>query len=232
MNKRGELKTNGVLPKTVPEPQTEEYKKLLERRILSMQVEIKLRFGGVIAAFQAICKEMLERYNEKSWGYGKRYSWKALSNLVAYVEAKYGAEYRPLFEGKIITLYGGFIKSNFSKSNFTQKFKLISKALLKKVPLTNFILPHEEPEMITLYVVPMISKKDLEPIYFVIGENGWEKYIDGGSAERLYKTRELVVKLASDLLRRKIVHSVPSIPKPKPTPVTGVNLKGPFLKKA
>lgn len=212
MNKRGELKTNGILPKAVPEPETEEYKKLLERRILSMQVEIKLRFGGVIAAFQALCKEMLERYYEKSWGYGKRYPLKRLQDVVAYVQAKYGEEYRLLFEGKIIFLSGGFIKSDFPEKNrnhFDPKFKIISKALLKKAPLTRFILPHEEPEIVTLYIVPMISWKDLEPIYFVIGEIGWGTYIDGGSAERLYKTRELVVALASDLLRRKIIHSVP-----------------------
>ncbi|HLD73003.1 MAG TPA: hypothetical protein VJA23_05435 [Candidatus Nanoarchaeia archaeon] len=232
MNKRGELKTNGVLPKTTPEPQTEEYNKLLERRIISMQVEIKLRFGRIAAAFQALCQEMLERYYEKSWGYGKRYSWKALPDLVAYVQAKYGIEYRPLFEGKIITLYGGFIKSNYSEINFVPKFRLISKRLLRKVPLTKFILPQEEPEMITLYIVPMISKKELQPIYFVIGENGLGKYMSGGFAERLYKTQELVVKLASDLLRRKIVHSVPSIPKPKSTPVTGMHVKVPFLKRA
>ena len=235
MNKRGELKTNGVLPKTIPSFQTGGAQKLLKHRIAEMLAEMKLGSGEVIASFQALCQEMLAIHYDKSWGYGQLYPLKDLKDVVAYVQAKYGSEYRLLFEGKIIFLSGGFIKSDFPEGKIMTSylnFGTISKALLKGVPLTKFILPREEPEIVTLYIIPLISKKDLNPNYLLIGEEGWGKYIGGSLSRRLALIPSLVNSLASDLLRRKMVHSVPSIPKPKSTPVTGVNQKIPFLKRA
>lgn len=236
MDKRGELKNNGFFPKSAPGVQEkvsrieeELSNKQLKKIIVGMLAEMKLGSGKVIASFQVLCREMLEKNYEVSWGYGKLYPFdKLMQNVTAYVQSKVKNECRLLLEGKIIFLSGGFFKSAFPESTSKRiNFETLSRQLLKGAHLTHWLLPGEEPEFVTIYIVPTIHLKQRKPLYFIVGETGSGNYESGGFTEKLAGTKELMLRLASDLLRKKMLHV---IPKAKLTPKTGMNVKVPFRK--
>lgn len=229
MDKRGELKNNEFLPKAASSAPEKLSKIQLRKIIVEMLAEMKLGSGKVIASFQVLCREMLEKNYEVSWGYGKLYPSEKLKDVAAYVQSKAKGECRLLFEGKVIYLNGGFFKSNFPESTSRRiDFETLSRQLLKGAHLTYWLIPGEEPEFVTVYIVPTIHLQNKKPLYFIVGETGIYKFVSGGFAEKLADTKELVSRLASDLLRKKMVYAVPTI---QQTPKTGVNVKVPFLKR-
>ncbi len=226
MDKRGELKNHEFLPKVTLGAPEELPRARLRRIIVRMLAEMQLGSGKVIASFQVLCREMLEKNYEVSWGYGKLYPFEKLKDVVAYVQSQAKGECRLLFEGKIIYLNGGFFKSDFPESTFKRiNFETLSRQLLKGAHLTHWLLLGEEPEFVTVYIVPTIHLQKQKPLYFIVGETGIYKFVSGGFAEKLAGTKELMLRLASDLLRKKMLHAVP---KAKLTPKTGVNVKVPF----
>ncbi len=233
MNKRGELKNNNQpetwvgMPKVVP-AQTQS-----DRAIATAQADIKQNSTKVIAAFQALCKEMLEKNYEVSWGYGKLYPFKALKDVVAYLQSyikrELRGDYRLLLKGEIITLYCGFFKSDFPGGTYRRpNFMDLSQSLLEGKDLTRWIVQGEEPEFVTVYIIPAINMQKVKPLYFIVGETGFNKFINGGLAERVKDTAKFVIKLSSDLLRKKMLHA---IPQPKLNPATSASQKIPFLKR-
>lgn len=231
MDKRGELKNNGFLPKTALGAPEELPKAQLRRIIVEMLAEMKLGSGKVIAAFQALSREMLEKNYEVCWGYGKLYPFEMLKEVTAYIQSKVKGEYRMLWEGKIIMLNCGFFKSDFPETSLTHRridFKTLSHQLAKGRALTHWLLLGEEPEFVTIYIVPTIHLPEKKSLYFVIGEIGMDNFVSGDFAEKLADTKELVLKLASELLRKKMLHAVPRV---QQTPKTGVNVKVPFRRR-
>ncbi|MBI4980506.1 hypothetical protein HZC30_03045 [Candidatus Woesearchaeota archaeon] len=224
MNKRGELKLFNGTSKVISKPLSKE----LDSKItLDMLAEMKAHSGKVITAFYLHCKNMLEKNYDLSWSYGKLYPFNELmQDITAHVQSIIKSECRLLLEGKIISLNSGFVKSAFpefpASLHFRPGFKTLSFELLKGRHLTDWLTPGDEPEGVTIYIIPAIHLSQGKPIYFVVGEDGTGKYTGGGFAEKLMDTIGLVTELTSDLLRKKMIHAVPNS---RPTPVTAVNLK-------
>ncbi|MEK6845752.1 MAG: hypothetical protein AABY26_03260 [Nanoarchaeota archaeon] len=227
MNKKGELKASNSSSELIKNPLLKESNKII---ILEIQADMKANSGKVITVFYLHSKHMLENNYEVSWGYGKLYPFEMLKEVTAYVQSTVKMECRLLLEGKIIFLSCGFFKSNFPETTRSRPdFKTLSQELLKGKQLTIWLTPGEEPEIVTIYIVPTIHIQRGKPIYFVVGEDGTGKYTSGGFAEKLKNTDSLVKELTSNLLRKKMVHAVPNS---RQTPVTGANVKVPFLKRA
>ena len=229
MNKKGELRVSNGISKLIQDPTL---KQLNQKIILEIQADMQANSGRVIDAFHSHCKQMLEKNYEVSWGYGKLYPFEMLKEVTAYVQSKVKSECSLLLDEKIIFLSGGFVKSAFpasASSRFRPDFKKLSLELFKGKHLTNWITIGDEPEIITIYIIPAIHIQRKKPIYFVVGEDGTGKYTSGGFAKKLIDTRGLVKELTSNMLRKKMVHVVLDS---RSTPVTGVNVKVPFLKKA
>ncbi len=228
MNKKGELKVSNGSSEQIQDPAL---KQLNKKIIVKIQADMQANSGKVITAFYLHSKQMLEKNYEVSWGYGKLYPFdKLMQDVTAYVQSKVKNECRLLLEGKIIFLSCGFFKSDFpEETRFRPDFKTLSLELLKGKQLTTWLTPEEEPKTVTIYIVPAIHLQRGKPIYFVVGEDETGEYTSGGFAEKLKNTESLVKELTSNLLRKKMVHAVP---KSRQTPVTGVSVKVPFLKRA
>jgi hypothetical protein len=222
MNKRGELKLSNRVSELVSQPLPKE---LDEKITKNMLAEMQVKSGKVIAAFYLHCKNMLEKNYDLSWSYEKLYPFDMMKHFTAEFQSKVKGECRLLLDGKIISLNCGFVKSKFSapvSSRFRPDFKTLSFELLKGRYLTDWLTPGDEPEIVTIYIVPTINLLRGKSLYFVVGEDGTGKYTNGSFAEKLMDTTGLVKELTSKLLKGKMIHAVP---KSRLTPVTAVNLK-------
>ncbi len=229
MNKKGELKASNPVSKLI----LKQLPKELEKKITAeIQADMNANSGKVITVFHLYCKSLLGKNYGISWGYGKLYPFKMLTDVTAHVQSIAKEECWLLLKEGIIFLSGGFVKSAFpasASSRFRPDFKTLSLELLKGKQLTNWITIGDEPEIVTIYIVPAIHLQRRKPIYFIVGDDGTGKYTNGGFAGKLRDTIHLIEKLTSDLLRKKMIHAVPES---RQTPVTGVNVKVPFLKRA
>lgn len=235
MNKRGELKINRPLesnsklipvtwvgkPKTAPDVQRKVSKieeelssAQLNRAIATTLADVEENYKKVIAAFQVLCKEMLEKNYEVSWGYGQLNHFKDLKDVVAYLQGYIQGElrgnYRLLSEGKIIALDGGFIRSDYPGGTLHRPdFETISRFLLEGKNLTYWLRLGEEPKFVTIYIIPAINMQKVKPVYFIVGETWFNRFTNGGLAERVKDTAKFVLKLTSDLLRKEMLHAIP-----------------------